>query len=401
MSDRSAAVAHPGPQSGVEPGRRATWLSRPWILGLAIAGSVLTNEVWLSYAAVIATMWIAVRGSRGQARMRLGQPQIAMIVFAIYAIASWGWSQEPDPESFRTVLWRASGIAAVFLSSGWESRDTSGWRFLGFAYLAGCIAAAGYVLWAAAVNNFDAAGRVTVGETNANYTGYSLATGIPIAFAMWSSRTFGGKGGKRRIAWLWACVVLLGVGTVLTGCRGAVIASCVATTAMLAKALRVRPFRGLLMASAVGLVLSVWWPSIVDAIPRRLTLAAWVEREDVTSGRIAIWTAAWEQFLENPVLGAGAYSFESQSSMDAQPHNVFLTVLAELGVLGSVLFTLVLILVLRRVKLRAGGSELWMASTAMVAVWLIIGFTGVWLYALPGWVAFAWFGAAPMSRTSE
>lgn len=98
-----------------------------------------------------------------------------------------------------------------------------------------------------------------------------------------------------------------------------------------------------------------------------------LEEKEVSFGRIIIWKAAWDVFEENPVLGAGPGNFfelsqvkireviftenpgidiDNPQSKDyytvgkGNPHNLFLAVLTEAGILGFIIFISLIVVLL-------------------------------------------------------
>jgi O-antigen ligase len=64
--------------------------------------------------------------------------------------------------------------------------------------------------------------------------------------------------------------------------------------------------------------------------------------EDITSGRSILYDYAWGLFIENPIFGIGWKEFMNQSagliSSGSHPHNIYLQLLTELGIIGFVFF---------------------------------------------------------------
>jgi O-antigen ligase len=92
-----------------------------------------------------------------------------------------------------------------------------------------------------------------------------------------------------------------------------------------------------------------------------------VEIPTVASGldtRYLLSDAAWNMFLENPILGVGFNNFAIQS-LSYQPlisrpisgHNVFLTTLAETGILGGIFLALMYIQVFRSVLINRSKKD--------------------------------------------
>lgn len=71
--------------------------------------------------------------------------------------------------------------------------------------------------------------------------------------------------------------------------------------------------------------------------------------------RITLWDIAIKMFLDNYIFGAGLGGFETNfySTLGAQlhyPHNIILEVLSELGIIGFILFCIVFVLTLFKLK---------------------------------------------------
>jgi O-antigen ligase len=71
--------------------------------------------------------------------------------------------------------------------------------------------------------------------------------------------------------------------------------------------------------------------------------------------RITLWDIAIKMFLDNYIFGAGLGGFETNfySTLGAQlhyPHNIILEVLSELGIIGFILFCIVFVLTLLKLK---------------------------------------------------
>ncbi len=68
----------------------------------------------------------------------------------------------------------------------------------------------------------------------------------------------------------------------------------------------------------------------------------------ILNGRNSLWNLAIEMFTKNPILGCGYGSYKvyatSQGAITTTAHNFYLQVLAELGVVGFILYVLVIVL---------------------------------------------------------
>jgi O-antigen ligase len=94
---------------------------------------------------------------------------------------------------------------------------------------------------------------------------------------------------------------------------------------------------------AIGIVLAcVIWFSMPAAYQQRyLTVQSYAEGgqlDDSNQFRLEIWSAAWHIFLRNCIIGVGAGQFPIAFGEEyhhwMNPHNLFLQVGCELGILG-------------------------------------------------------------------
>jgi O-antigen ligase len=73
---------------------------------------------------------------------------------------------------------------------------------------------------------------------------------------------------------------------------------------------------------------------------------------DISSGRFNLYRLAWKTFLSNPIMGVGIDAFiyvpYAGSSRNIGAHNDWLQLLAEIGILGTVLFTITILTVFQK-----------------------------------------------------
>ena len=55
------------------------------------------------------------------------------------------------------------------------------------------------------------------------------------------------------------------------------------------------------------------------------------------NGRVELWSAGWESFIERPLVGLGTGGFADAFPSELYPHNLFLELAAELGIVGLLL----------------------------------------------------------------
>lgn len=136
---------------------------------------------------------------------------------------------------------------------------------------------------------------------------------------------------------------LVSVGLVLTASRGAVVAYIVVLAIWL---LRRRKFTDLLLGIVVVAALAVVVP---DAVQDRLLMgldnmgatSSHNSDDPLTKGRVAIWSELAPDFLDSPIWGKGVSATAWNTAVSAgkirvgHPHNMYLSVLLDMGILGT------------------------------------------------------------------
>jgi O-antigen ligase len=178
-------------------------------------------------------------------------------------------------------------------------------------------------------------------QADANFWGRTLALFVPLALSLWAVH----RSSWRRWAW-GVVVVVLCLGEYLTQSRGGLIALAVAVFSWFALAAR-RYARALVLAPLVAGLLLLAVPGLGSRLATLKQLpAATAERGDESlTGRAAAQRIGLAMFRDRPSLGVGAGNFESLEpeyertsgltrSVLIAPHNVYLEMAAEGGVVG-------------------------------------------------------------------
>jgi O-antigen ligase len=149
---------------------------------------------------------------------------------------------------------------------------------------------------------------------------------------------------------LWIPTAALGAMlVVLSGSRGSMLAltAGLAVFALLERRRWVRPLRVTALAASSVAILLLVTPlrvSITGTIQSRVV--GLVIEELYLSGRGKLYASALEQSRQHPVIGSGLQTF-SASGAGPYPHNIFLEVYLEAGVIGLLLLTAVLVAAIR------------------------------------------------------
>lgn len=242
-----------------------------------------------------------------------------------------------------------------------------------------------------------------------NYYGQILVVVLPIALLrLWAEK----RKWLRGVAAL--AVLVLGGGILLTFSRGAGLAVVVLAFALAVfRYMKVRYLAALLAVAMIAVMLS---PDYRGRMMTLIHLDSTGMRlaDPSTQERVSLLLATANVFLDYPVLGVGSgqsphyiasYSTSvgySRSRGIKEAHNMYLTILAETGMLGFGVFTAILFMIVRRmVRLRRywASRRPDYSHTLTGLVLAIIGFlvTGMFLHLADSryfWLLIAMSGAA-------
>ncbi len=225
-------------------------------------------------------------------------------------------------------------------------------------------------------------GRVLFFEANPIPTGTLLAVGLAIAVIGLSSDLLS----KNR--WVKAiCIVIIPLclfSVFLSGVRGPFISVIVGLVFYLLIQYIRQPR---VWISTVGIVLlllvtfNIWYPSIASKVPniRRYSPEAIIQGTS-TKERLKRYQAAIRLFVQRPLLGGGTNSYAQRTKLDAYPHNIFLEIISEngliglfvfLGFLGSVAWTGFRYLVIKRTRFDSHERAIGLAILTVSLILLV------------------------------
>lgn len=246
-----------------------------------------------------------------------------------------------------------------------------------------------------------AQGRSSMFADNANAVGATLSLGLIALLGL----TYGRNTVERRITlFAWTVFPIIGTAIVMTGSRGS-LAGLVVGIALLI--LRDGTWQAKLRIGSIALLaigFLVFSALSDDAMRTRLERAFY---QGDTAGRDKIQGHAWVMFFEKPMLGWGpvynVVELGSRLGRSARyPHSLYLTVLTETGVLGSVLFFGGLGLIVRaawQARFRMEGA----LPMALMGSILISAYASQWTGRKLFWVMMAYVLASawPLRETAR
>jgi O-antigen ligase len=384
----TAKPEQPCPRSRRGDSRGWRW---PVVVGAAVALSPLSNQAYVHIIAIFGAALVLVHAFHKRRIPRPSGVETLMLLMAGYAMLSLLWSDSLSTVSFRTVFVEYAGVAAIYFAVLRGASSARSWRALGYCYIGGSVVAA-YLVLSRGGAMMHIEGRYSIDGVNGNYTAYSLATAIPVVLGLAWERT-------RTVAWritMVAIVATLGVAIMMTGSRGAAIAFLAAIAIAGLRMVTRQPIKGIV---GIGVLLAVGFVAMrpwFGALPARLWMIDAENGQDWSSGRLELWSHALDIFARRPVFGNGADSYVALSPDGMHAHNVFLSVLSELGAVGLIVLVCALGGLAITYFRRGGPACMRWTAGSLMAVWGLIASTGVWQYAIPAWFAFAWVAATPV-----
>jgi O-antigen ligase len=226
------------------------------------------------------------------------------------------------------------------------------------------------------------ADRFAGAGTNANDLALILALGLPIA---WYLAVTTSKDTRKTfltlICYAYVPAALFSIS--LTASRMALFATVPAFVYILATAKRLKPLYGvLILAALIGSL-----PFIPQASIDRLGTTGTSLSTGDLGGRGRLWHASMGVFLEHPLLGIGSGVLSTANAIGAAAHNTFLSVMAELGLIGLIFFAgMLAIVTVQALKQAKSTSQLWIT---VLSIWAVGVFTLTWEYRKTTWLLFS------------
>lgn len=349
---------------------------------------------------ILGAFWLATVLVTGRLR-KLGPFQIMVCLFVLWNILSVFWSENPNRSFSHARTWAQMFLLVLIL---WDLYTTRANILAGLqAYILGA-----YVAVSSAVYNYFT-GRVyytnyqrfSAGETNPDGFGFIMALGIPVAWYLAGSINNKGIGRFLRfVNYVYIPAALLGIA--LSGTRTALIASVVGMAFGLASLTRLRLITRIAIFVLLSSIILLLLPHVqtLKSFQRLSTTGAELTSGDLNN-RTNNWSEGLESFVERPLLGVGSNMYRSINSLGKVGHNSFVSVLVELGLIGFILFIIILAIAFIQAW-RQPKWQSWFWLTVLT-VWSIGAFTLTWESRKSTWVflSFAVVSAALTNRQEE
>ncbi|MBI0426021.1 O-antigen ligase family protein [Psychrobacter sp. NG27] len=97
-----------------------------------------------------------------------------------------------------------------------------------------------------------------------------------------------------------------------------------------------------------------------------------------SNGRIDLWIDALQCWSQHPIVGCGFYQLDSSPNLSAHPHNIFIQVLTELGLVGFSFLTLIVFTIAKNLSWNLKKNHFVIA--AFLAVGIDLSLSGIHIY---------------------
>jgi len=369
----------------------ATAFSASWGVTILVEGISLFRT--LAFATLAILIYDALRKRR---MAKLESVEISIALLWIWCLLSLLWSLDSALSSAQ--IFGTSLLAfLIFIATLRLSLSPKYWKSVGLFYVLGCVLASLIVLTTAV--SFAAGGqgddRATVGELNANYIAYAIATSIPMALTLHNyqpERWF-----VKLATVLYVPLAMSAI--LLTGSRGAMMAGGASLLLYFLLSIKrqfIPSVASIALACAGIYFLFDYLPDSVRDRMAFFTDAISQSSDTVDlSGREYIWPLATRLFFENMFSGIGFGAFRAANGDGISVHNAILTMAAETGLPGVILFSFTVLSVFWRTIFKSPNPEVRKGGLLLLVTWVPIAMTGVWEASAVAWMAFGWyFGAS-------
>lgn len=360
----------------------------PWEDTVPLFGGFVISR-WIG----LATFGIALlrTGSGAQGR-KFREIHYWMLAFVAWSSASIFWSLDWDSTAERVGTYSQMLVLAWLI---WVLA-TSEWRVLGLlqAYVFGTyVSTIGTIANLMAGRTFGQLGdieglnakssRYTMAGVNPNDLGFMLALSIPMTLYLLTHR----QTSAARKLLCWVQFVLAITTILLSGSRGATLASGCALVMLPLTVARLPRWQKVLAAVACAGSIACGAYLVPRDTWQRLFRLGTEITEGTMTHRTQIWEASMEVFRDHPFVGVGSdahpAAVENIVGRAYVAHNTFISVLAELGVIGElILFGLLGAAFYCALRMRGLDRMLWIL---ILATWCIGVSGGTWEYRKTTW----------------
>lgn len=345
---------------------------------------------WISLALIFVTPWenVVLIGSLGTISRSVGiflalcwfatalvtgrfrNPHFfhgVVFLFALWNAASIFWSVDSGATIQRALTYFQLGGMVFIL---WDVYGTPADLRAGLqAYVLGAYVAMGSLLYNYGLNLQQAYNRFSAIGFDPNDLAFILALGMPAAFYLAVSETDSRQSRLfRLINYGYVPVAIYCI--LLTASRSAFVTIFPVLLFISRSLNRVALYRRILLLGTIigGLLVVVSFSPQLSF--QRLGTITTRSTEGTLYSRTAVWSEGIAIFETHPILGVGSGAFRAAAVKTGHvAHNIFVALLAEVGIIGFVLFvTILMIVIYHALRQPKSLSRLWLT---ILVIWFI------------------------------
>jgi O-antigen ligase len=330
-----------------------------------------------------AGIWILSILAQNQIRV-LNYFHIIVFIFLLYNVASIFWTVDFDL-TYERVITYVQMVVQIWMI--WDLLTTEKMYLAGLlAFLLGV-----YITIADTFINFLSGnliseyeyGRFSGAGQNAVELALILSLCIPIAWYLAINQKSTRNGNLIKVI-CYAFIPASLFAMILTGSRTALLAIIPGVIYIIASLHRLK-----LVYRYIGFILFItliiFGISIIPqaTLARLETIGSSISSGDL-GGRGAIWSRSFQIFFDHPLVGIGSGSTVAPDQVGSFSHNTFLSILVELGIIGEVIFLILLgSAVLQIIKQPKTSMILWFT---VLFTWIIGVQSLTWEYTKVTWL---------------
>ena len=365
----------------------AFWLSLAFIFSIPWENSVVLPGLG-SIARIIGLLATASWMGKVLFKGELRRPHLfhlAMFAYIAWNAATIFWSIKPDNTFNRIETYIQLFIFSLLIWDLLDNRDSldDGLQM----YILG----GGVAIVSTIFNYFAGVGvrggiRYAASGFDPNDMGITLAIGMPMAWYLATSSR------ERTLGWLlrlinYAYIPGAVMAILLAASRTSLIATAPASLYVLMTFSRLRLMTRIIVFSILIYALFIIQPLIPDSSFQRLSQTGDSIASGNLTGRVDIWREGYQVFAAHPLNGVGSGTFRDAIDKKKAPHNVFVALSTETGLIGITLIGLILLVVIQQIWRHPSWTErlLW---TSILSIWFLGAITLNWEYRKPTWLLF-------------
>jgi hypothetical protein len=228
-------------------------------------------------------------------------------------------------------------------------------------------------------------GRYVGARLNAGEQALILSLGLPFAWHIATSTIHKIKNKLLKV--ICYCYIPLSLfAELLTASRTALLLVMPVMFYMCVTARRIKPLlRYIIFVFLLTSTLALLSYLPIPTVNRLSTIYDSIADADL-GGRVILWRNSLVVFTKHPILGVGSGSLRATKEVDSTAHNTFFSVMAELGLIGFILFLgILIVIIIQAFKQPKNLSALWFT---ILATWFIGVFTLTWEHTKTTWLLF-------------